>query len=248
MSDSKTSNDLKPYKPNEALALILICIAYVVPLGLWFSVVYSGSGGIGNSLLIFAGAYGIAFLIALLYYRMGIQDDVEAKIDKITGSRIKSIALTTFASFLILFITIFILAVNPDLIKILENSVGIWILGVLGYSGFMKEIFKSEVFSKLKEESDNEIFNYDFLLTCFDEKNIGPFVEYFKKDCSQQRKDTMGVDFPFDFTVNFENEGQLTLLEKLVKWKKLGGYFTWIYLTSLVSLIVTIISITMKTI
>ena len=54
MSDSKTSNDLKPYKPNEALALILICIAYVIPLGLWFSVVYSGSGGIGNSLLIFS--------------------------------------------------------------------------------------------------------------------------------------------------------------------------------------------------
>ena len=58
----------------------------------------------------------------------------------------------------------------------------------------------------------------------------------------------MGIEFPFDFEPNFKNEGQLELLEKLVNQKRLIGYFTWIYLTSIVSLIVTIISITMKTI
>ena len=246
--ESKIKEDLKKYEPNELLALFLICLGYIIPLSLWFSVVYSSSGVITNSLFIFAGAYGIGLLVALLYYRMGIQDDVEAKIDKISGSRLKSIALTTFASFLILLVTIVILAINPDLITILENTVGVWCLGVMGYSGFMKEIFKSNVFSKLNEESDKDIFNYNFLLTCFNEQNIKQFVDFFKQECSQQEREVMGIDFPFDFEPNFKNEGQLELLEKLVNQKRLIGYFTWIYLTSILSLIVTIISITMKTI
>jgi hypothetical protein len=246
--ESKIKEDEKKYEPKEFLALFLICLGYIIPLSLWFSVVYSSSGVITNSLFIFAGAYGIGLLVALLYYRIGIQDDVEAKIDKISGSRLKSIALTTFASFLILFVTIVILAINPDLITILENTVGIWCLGVMGYSGFMKEIFKSNVFSKLNEESDEDIFNYNFLLTCFNQENIKQFVDFFKKDCSEQDKQVMNIEFPFDFEPNFKNEGQLELLEKLVNQKRLIGYFTWIYLTSIVSLIVTIISITMKTI
>lgn len=246
--ESKVKEDLKKYEPNELLALVLICLGYIIPLGLWFSVVYSSSGAFSNSIFIFAGAYGIALLVALLYYRMGIQDDVEAKIDKISGSRLRSVALTTFASFMILLVTIVILAINPDLITILENSVGIWCLGVMGYSGFVKEVFKSKVFSKLNEEGDQDIFNYNFLLTCFNQQNIKQFVDFFKQDCSQQEGEVMGIEFPFDFEPNFKNEGQLELLEKLVNQKRLIGYFTWIYLTSIVSLIVTIISITMKTI
>ena len=81
--ESKIKEDLKKYEPKEFLALFLICLGYIIPLSLWFSVVYSSSGVITNSLFIFAGAYGIGLLVALLYYRMGIQDDVEAKIDKI---------------------------------------------------------------------------------------------------------------------------------------------------------------------
>jgi hypothetical protein len=59
---------------------------------------------------------------------------------------------------------------------------------------------------------------------------------------------TFGVDFPFDFKPVFENEGQLDKLKKLVNMKRLVGYFSWVYMTSIVSLIISIIAVTMKTI
>jgi hypothetical protein len=243
---SHNESELKP-TPKFLLTLILICIGFSVPLGLWFSVVYDSTGGFANSMLIFLGAYTVGLVITLLYYRVSIQDDTEAKIDKMSKSRVSSIAGTTFASFLILFVTIIILAINPDLITIFENSIGIWVIGLLGYSDFINDIFKSSIFGKLRESSDASIFNQNFLLTRFNEKNIDVFVDYFKEDCGKQEQSTPGVDLPFDFYPVFENEGQLSKLQSLVKMKKLVGYFSWVYLTSIISLLISVIGVTMKT-
>ena len=243
---SHNESELKP-SPNFLLTLFLICIGFSVPLGLWFSVVYDSTGGLANSMLIFLGAYTVGLVITLLYYRVSIQDDTEAKIDKMSKSKVSSIAGTTFASFLILLVTIIILAINPDLITIFENSIGIWVIGLLGYSDFINDIFKSSIFGKLCESSDASIFNQNFLLTCFNEKNIDVFVDYFKEDCGKQEQSTPGVDLPFDFYPVFENEGQLSKLQSLVKMKKLVGYFSWVYLTSIISLLISVIGVTMKT-
>lgn len=248
MSEDHSHNESESKsKPMFLLTLLLICIGFSVPLGLWFSVVYNSAGGLGNSMLIFLGAYTIGLVITLLYYRMSIQDDTEAKIDKISKSKVSSIAGSTLAAFLILLVTIIILAINPDLITIFENSIGIWAVGLLGYSDFINDIFKSSIFGKLRESSDASIFNQNFLLTCFNEKNIDIFVDYFKEDCGKQEQSNPGVELPFDFYPVFENEGQLSKLQSLVKMKKLVGYFSWIYLTSIISLLVSVIGVTMKT-
>lgn len=227
--------------------LFFLSLAFIVPLGLWFSMVYTVSGGVVNSLLLFFGIYGLALLVTLLYYRMGVQDDVEAKIDKISSGKVKSIMATTFASFCILLITLLVLAMNPELVTIFENTIGIWVLGVLGHSGFLTEIFKSELFSQLQEESP-KMFNQNFLLTCFSNDNIGPFMEYYKKHCSGEAvQNETNVSLPFDFRPHFTNEGQLFKLRSLVAQKRTIGYFTWVYLTSIVSLVISITSVTMKT-
>mgnify|MGYP000394814608 FL=1 len=171
MSEDHSHNESKS-KPKYLMTLLLLCIGFSVPLGLWFSVVYDSEGGFGNSMLIYLGAYIIGFIATLLYYRMAVQDDTEAKIDKISKSKVSSIAGSTFAAFLVLLITVVILAINPDLITIFENSIGIWVIGILGYSDFINEIFKSSIFGKLRESSDATIFNQNFLLTQFNEKNI----------------------------------------------------------------------------
>ena len=54
-------------------------------------------------------------------------------------------------------------------------------------------------------------------------------------------------DFPFDFTPKFKAEGDIKKLRELVSTKHLVGYFSWIYFTSILSLIISIISVTMKT-
>ena len=246
-NDSEKS-DNKKKQPKVLLSLIIICIAFAVPLGLWFSVVYSEGGGIANMLFIFGGVYGLALLATLMFYRMGVQGQDKGDIEKISKNKLNSIAGTTFAACSIVLTTIFILAVNPSLITILEDSIGIWVLGLMGNRGFMNTIFKSEVFSKLDEYTDSKIFDSSCLLTRFNKDNIDTFIKYFKESCSKQDESSYGVDFPFDFRPVFENEGQLEKLKGLVSMKHLIGYFSWIYLTSIVSLIISVIAVTMKTV
>jgi|TARA_B110000008_G_C16952804_1_gene557012 hypothetical protein len=247
-TNNKTEKDNAPKsKPNIILTLFILCIAFVVPVGLWFSVVYSEGGGIANLFFIFAGVYGFTLLTTLMFYRMGIQGDKKDDITKINKNKLNSIAGTTFASCSIVLTTLFILAVNPSLITILEDSIGIWVLGIMGYRGFMNKIFKSELFSKLDEYSDSKIFDSSCLLTRFNKDNIDTFIKFFKESCNKQDQTSFGVDFPFDFTPVFENEGQLDKLKKLVDMKRLIGYFSWVYLTSIVSLIISVIAVTMKT-
>ena len=75
-TNNKTEKDNAPKsKPNIILTLFILCIAFVVPVGLWFSVVYSEGGGIANLFFIFAGVYGFTLLTTLMFYRMGIQGD-----------------------------------------------------------------------------------------------------------------------------------------------------------------------------
>tara|TARA_B100000902_G_C27280739_1_gene901617 strand:+ start:969 stop:1724 length:756 start_codon:yes stop_codon:yes gene_type:complete len=246
-NDSEKSDNNKK-QPKVLLSLIIICIAFAVPLGLWFSVVYSEGGGIANMLFIFGGVYGLALLATLMFYRMGVQGQDKGDIEKISKNKLNSIAGTTFAACSIVLTTIFILAVNPSLITILEDSIGIWVLGLMGNRGFMNTIFKSEVFSKLDEYTDSKIFDSSCLLTRFNKDNIDTFIKYFKESCSKQDQTSFGVDFPFDFRPVFENEGQLEKLKSLVSMKHLIGYFSWIYLTSIVSLIISVIAVTMKTV
>jgi hypothetical protein len=236
-------------KPSGTIALIIICITFIIPMGLWFSMVFNTSGGMVNSALLFLGIYGFSFLITLMYYRMVIQDDMEAKIDKITVGKVKSIATTTLAAFSIVVITIFMLNVNPELITIFENSIGLWFIGISGNKYFANEIFHSKTFSELKEYTeDKSIFDQSFLLTCFNNDNIDHFIKYFKKDCSKSEIEEAGVSLPFDFIPKFKNEGHLNKLRELVSLKHLVGYFSWIYFTSLISLIISIIAVAMKTI
>lgn len=247
-SENSDKDSEKKTKPNVLFTLIIICVAFAIPLGLWFSVVYSEGGGIATMLFIFGGVYGLALLATLMFYRMGIQGDDKDEISKISKNKIKSIAGTTFASCSIVLTTIFLLAVNPSLITVLEDSIGIWVLGIMGNRGFMNTIFKSEVFSKLDEYSDSKIFDSSCLLTRFNKDNIDTFIKYFKENCNKQDETSYGVDFPFDFRPVFENEGQLEKLKSLVNMKHLIGYFSWIYLTSIVSLIISIIAVTIKTV
>ncbi len=247
MSTNETEN--KNPTTSQLIALNIICFLFIIPVGLWFSMVYKASGGVINSLLLFAGIYGFAALVVLMYYRMGIQNDMDAKIEKITKKKVQYILGITLLSFMIVLMTIFVLAVNPELITIFENTIGIWFIGLLGNNNFCNEIFESNIFSKLRRETDDpKIFNQTFLLTRFNNENIEDFIRFFKKDCKSQDEEDKNLDLPFDFQPSFKNEGQLNKLRNLVSLKRLVGYFTWIYTTSLISLIISIIGVTMKTI
>ncbi len=234
-------NEMK--SSSGTIGLIVTCITFIIPLGLYFSFVYSPDGSFGTFVAIFLGVLALGCIANILFYRSVVLKKSES-LDK---SQIKYILKITSISFMVLLLTMFAIGINPGLIKIFENTIGIWFLGIMGNNEFINEIFSSEVFSGLKELNDSNIFNYNFLLTRLNETNIDNFIEFFKKTDAENKGSNEGVEFPFDFKPKFETEGQLSKLRDLVETKRTVGYFTWVYLTSIVSLMISIISITMKT-
>lgn len=244
-TETKIENDIKNDIKKDTTGisvLIIISILYSIPLALWYSVVYAHGGGFLNSLLLFGGIYGLGLLAIMLYYRMNLASTSE----KMPSSQIKSIMMTTFISFMVVLITMLILGVNSDLLSIFENTIGIWFIGLMGNSSFISEIFPSSVFSKLEEETDTNIFNKNFLMTRFNLENIDHFIKFFEKSCDGQTHDSTNIELPFDFKPVFENVGQLSKLRDLVSLKRTVGHFSWIYLTSIVSLTMGLIAVTMK--
>ena len=246
MSESKEmttiENDIK--SSSGTIGFIVTCITFIIPLGLYFSFVYKADGSFGTFAAIFFGSLALGIIVNLLFYRSIVLKKSEV-LDK---SQITYIVKMTTISFTVLLLTMFAISINPGLIKIFENTIGIWFIGVMGNSELINESFSSEIFSGLSEVNDSNIFNYNFLLTRLDETNINNFIEYFTKDCEEKKNTDHGVDFPFDFKPNFDGKsmGNLLKLRDLVETKRTVGYFTWIYLTSIVSLMISIIAITMK--
>lgn len=229
---------------SGTIGFIVTCITFIIPLGLYFSFVYKADGSFGTFAAIFFGSLALGIIVNLLFYRSVVLKKSEV-LDK---SQIKVIVKITIISFMVLLLTMFAISINPGLIKIFENTIGIWFIGLMGNSELINESFSSEIFSELSEVNDSNTFNYNFLLTRLDETNINNFIEYFTKDCEEKKNTDYGVDFPFDFKPNFDGKsmGNLMKLRDLVETKRTVGYFTWIYLTSIVSLMISIIAITMK--
>lgn len=167
-------------------------------------------------------------------------------------SEMKTILLTNAASYMVLFVTMVSISINPKLVTIFENTIGIWYLSIMGNDSFVNEIFQSEIFSKMDDESinDSELVNYGFLLTRLNQNNIDEFVEFYKNNTNNNN--TSNVDFPLDFKPNFKNDnnavknGQLIKLKELVNTKRTVGYFMWVYLTAIISQMISMIAVTMK--
>lgn len=231
---------------STSLIVIILSILFVIPIALWFSMLYNVNGGTINTFLLFLGIFVIAVIITLVYYRMTITKIDGENSEKMTKSKVQYIITSTLGGFMILILTLGILGINPELIEIFANTIGIWFIGIIGNSNFCNEIFRSDIFSELSEyNKDSRVFNQNFILTRFNNDNIDDFVQYFKGNCKKEDSG-YNIDFPFDFKPNFENEGQVTKLRQLVSLKHLIGYFTWVYIASVISLVVTIIAVSIK--
>ena len=197
MSASKeiTTIESEIKSSSGTIGFFVTCITFIIPLGLYFSFVYSPDGSLGTFIAIFLGSLALGFIANLLFYRSVVLKKSET-LDK---SQIKYILKITTISFMILLLTMFAIGINPGLIKIFENTIGIWVLGIMGNNQFINEIFSSEVFSGLSELNDSNIFNYNFLLTRLNETNIDNFIDYFKKKCSETKGETPGVGFSIRF-------------------------------------------------
>jgi len=227
---------------SNIFLIITICFAYSIVFGLLFIFVHNSNGSIGNTLGIVFGATALGFITTLLYYRMNVSD-----IDK---QKIKTIMTTNAASYMVLLFTIISISINPDLVTIFENTIGIWFLSIMGKDSFVNSIFHSPTFSQMVKNSstDSELINYNFLLTQLNHSNIDNFIQYFSQNQNPSTDDEL--KFPFDFSPKFNSDqntrsGQLMELKRLITTKRSVGYFVWVYLTSIISQMISMIAVTM---
>ena len=237
-----TENDTKSTTSTFMHTLIILAI-YSIIFVLLFIFIYDPTGSIGNIFAILFGAVAIGYIVTILYYRMTV-----GGVDK---SEMKTILLTNAASYMVLFVTMVSISINPKLVTIFENTIGIWYLSIMGNDSFVNEIFQSKIFSQMDNESinDSELVNYGFLLTRLNQNNIDDFIEFYRNNTDN---DKSNVEFPLDFKPNFKNDnnavknGQLIKLKELVTMKRSVGYFMWVYLTAIISQMISMIAVTMK--
>lgn len=233
-----------------AFGVFLALVLFAIPLGLIYNFVCYKRSGILPLIILFIVTMLLGYVATLLYYRISLRNDPSGKIDKISWPTARNILGVTFASYMVLALTLVALAVAPNLVKIFENTLGYWFIGLWGLRDLCNEIFSSPTLDTYKDTSDSKYFNYGFLITRMDKDNIDKIIDYGRQNSGANSK-SKGVEIsetlPLDFDIVLSDQTIIQKLKNLVYMKYAFGHFTWIYLTSIVSLLLSMISVTMIT-
>ena len=83
-------------------------------------------------------------------------------------------------------------------------------------------------------------------MTAFDTKNIQQFIQASMNKVGEEGEQAPTTNnLPFEFTLKPLEKDKIEKLEEFVYTKHRIGHFTWVYLTSVLALTVSFISMTM---
>jgi len=185
--------------------------------------------------MLFGAILGLAYVACLMFYRMAIKGDKKAEINKMSGEDALFVFYNTLAGLVVVFITMVALATNPALVTVFENTLGYLFIHIWGVTDLCSSIFVSPKFSEYTNIDSRE-FNYNFLITRIDTKNVEEFIDA-AKTC--EAKNIGATNLPLDFRMKFETSDVVEKLRNLVHMKYSFGHFVWVYLSSIVALIIS---------
>jgi len=257
LTTGKTSNpngDSDLFNPNGQislsqvwLVLFIIVIVLPVPLGLIYTFCFYKKTFWYRGLILFALVTGLGYIANLLFYRTMIMKDKEAKIDKISKKDALYVFWNTLAAYMIVAITMLGIGTNPNLVTVFENTVGYQFIQLWGLSTLMNDIVQSSLFNKI----DSNQFSYNFLITQINLDNVEDIIKM-----AETKTGSTGPSdkFPLDFRITFDGEinpstgkpdkleDQKDKLRNLVATKNTFGHFMWIYLSSIVAILVSLLA------
>lgn len=231
------------YKMSLFVGYIGSILGYLIPLSIIYHFVYSRAGGAFRMLILFSMTYLFGSIICMLYYRIAIMGQ-SGGIGSLTNTQVIQIMTTTLASYMIVAITIIAIGFDRGLVEIFENTLGYGYIQLFGSTEFANSIFTSDKFSDQKDMSGGG-FNYGFLLTLFNTRNIKSFVEVLTKNSESPESSPGPKSLPFDFKLK-SDPGQIEKLEEFVYTKHKIGHFAWVYFTSVIAMTVSMISLGMS--
>lgn len=222
------------------LVLFIIVIVFPVPLALIYAFCFYKKTFWYRGLILFALVTALGYIANLLFYRTMIMKDKEAKIDKMSRKDALYVFWNTLAAFVIVAITMFGIGTNPNLITVFENTLGYQYIQLWGLTSLMNDIVQSKLFDSI----DSNQFSYNFLITQINVENVDDIIKMSdSKDVSTGPSDK----FPLDFRIVFDNDKNVKLsqqekLRNLVATKNAFGHFMWMYLSSIVAMLVAILA------
>jgi len=154
------------------------CILFSVPLAIVYNFFYYKRPGWFSSVILFVCVTLLGFTATLMFYRIVAMNDMEVKINKMSANSVSFVAGVTFAAFTIVAITLFAIGVNPDLVRIFENTFGYWYIHLWGLTDLCSKIFTSSCMNDKLKNSNPKDFNYNFLITRINLKNIERFIAH----------------------------------------------------------------------
>ena len=239
MSSSSASTD--PFNDTNkvgslSLGIFIACLAFALPLGLMYSMFFYKKTSWYRLPLLFASILGLGYIACLMFYRMAITGDKQSKIDKMSGADALFVFYNTLAGFIVVFVTMVALKTNPALVTIFENTHGYLFIHMWGVTDLCSNIFVSEYLSDRYSNIDPREFNYNFLITRMNIQNVEEFIDS-AKTCVN--KDIGTTNLPLDFKMNIPSTDLVDKLRNLVNLKYSFGHFVWIYLSSIVALIIS---------
>jgi hypothetical protein len=238
-ANAKITND-DTRMTQISLGITTAVILFAVPLVLAYIFFVHKKNAWYTGILLFSIILGLGYTTNLLFYRVVVMNDIEAKIDNMSASDALFVLFTTLAAFMIVAITFFAISANKNMITIFENTFGFWFLHLWGLTDLCNDIFTSESLDKVIENTDTSMFNYNFLITRINLDNLDDFIEYAKK-CEEDGVKNASTQLGLDFRLKFDFQNQIDKLKDMVHLKHTFGHFMWIYLACVVSLFVSMI-------
>ena len=223
------------------LVLFIIAIVLPVPLALIYTFCFYKKTFWYRGLTLFALIVAIGYISNLLFYRTMIMKDKEAKIDKMSRKDALYVFWNTLAAFVIVAITMFGIGANPNLITVFENTLGYQYIHFWGLTSLMNDIVQSNLFEKI----DSNEFSYNFLITQINMDNVDDIIKM--SDTTNNSSIGPSDKFPIDFRIVFDTDknvklGQQEKLRNLVATKNTFGHFMWMYLSSIVAILVSLLA------
>ena len=255
MSTSTSTLSMKDKKiAMSTTGIVISCLLFIIPLGLVYNFVYQGTqGGIVPNFFVFLMSYLLGFVANLHFYRMIVSNDMNGQINKIQYNTVLYIMGLTLCGFTILLLTLFSLAVAPSLVSIFENTFGYWFVCAMGLSDLTKKIFESPTLDPYIQGIGHEYpsFDYNFLITCINNENVGTVIEAMKENASSKGstnnrsiKDPISSKlFHLDFRVIGDPKEDGDRLSYFVKLKRTFGHFMWTYFASIISLMISMVAV-----
>jgi hypothetical protein len=234
------------------VGVIVTALLFFFPVGLFYLFIfYKTDLAFLDGVYLFGCIYVIGALANLMYYRFVVVGDDKIEIDKMSLGTSSVVFGKTFAAFFgILGFTMVAVALNPNLVRIFENTIGFAVCRSWGANKLLNGMLKSDLFDRasvnMSPDDKDAYMNYDFLLTTWHVADKKKLEEDIRASCTANG--SVKRDLRFDFTWNAKQitEEKIKQLLDYIDLKYSVGHFTWVYIASVFALLASLVATIMN--